>query len=115
MNKFEKKISRILSLVLRHDPKSIGLTLDEDGWAVLDDLVAGLKKDGKKVDRALVETVVANSDLQRFTISEDGLKIRANEGHSVEVKLELEEKAPPTWLFHGTSLAALHKLSLIHI
>ena len=110
MNKFEKKISRILSLVLRHDPKSIGLTLDEDGWAVLDDLVAGLKKDGKKVDRALVETVVANSDLQRFTISEDGLKIRANEGHSVEVKLELEEKAPPTWLFHGTSLAALHKI-----
>jgi putative RNA 2'-phosphotransferase len=67
MNKFEKKISRILSLVLRHDPKSIGLTLDEDGWAVLDDLVAGLKKDGKKVDRALVETVVANSD--RRTVS----------------------------------------------
>ncbi|MDB4275021.1 RNA 2'-phosphotransferase [Akkermansiaceae bacterium] len=107
MSKFDKKVSRILSLVLRHDPKSIGLTLDENGWVPLADLVTGLQKDGKKIDQEIVERVVANSDQQRFAISEDGLLIRANQGHSVDVKLELEEKEPPTWLFHGTSLRAL--------
>ncbi len=110
MSKFDNKVSRTLSLVLRHDPKSIGLTLDEDGWAVLDELVTGLQRDGKKLDREIIERVVANSDQQRFSISEDGLLIRANQGHSVEVNLSLEEKEPPTWLFHGTSLAALKSI-----
>lgn len=107
MSKFDRKMSRVLSLVLRHDPYSIGLSLDDDGWAVIDDLIAALRKDGKKVDREIIERVVETSDQKRFRISEDGLMIRANEGHSVSINIQLEEKAPPTWLFHGTSVAAM--------
>lgn len=107
MSKFHRKMSRVLSLVLRHDPHSIGLSLDDDGWGLIDDLIVGLRKDGKKISREIIERVVETSDQKRFTISEDGLMIRANEGHSVSINMEMVEKEPPTWLFHGTSAAAM--------
>ena len=107
MSKIEKRISRVMSLVLRHDPSSIGLSLDENGWAVVDELVVCLNRDGKRADRKMIETVVANSDKQRFRISEDGRLIRANQGHSVAIDLKMEKKSPPKWLYHGASAKSM--------
>lgn len=94
--------SRFLSLVLRHRPDLIGLSLDNAGWAQIDALVA-LSQSHRPLTRALIETVVAISDKQRFAISEDGLRIRANQGHSIDVDLALEAVAPPIHLYHGTA------------
>lgn len=97
------KVSKFLSLVLRHRPSVIGMQLDENGWLNIDDLIRNANKDGRKLDRQLIEQVVSENDKQRFTISSDGLYIRANQGHSVRtVNLELTPVAPPTQLFHGT-------------
>lgn len=110
MNKFDRKMSRILSLVLRHEPHSIGMSLDEDGWAGIDDLIEGLRKDGKKIDREILERVVEGGAEKRFIFSEDGLMVRAIEGHSVSINVTLQEMEPPTWLFHGTSVAAMERI-----
>lgn len=94
--------SRFLSLVLRHRPDLIGLSLDDAGWAEIDALVA-LSQSHRPLTRALIETVVATSDKQRFAISADGLRIRANQGHSIAVDLALDVVAPPVHLYHGTA------------
>lgn len=103
MSKFEQRLSRLMSLVLRHDPGSIGLTLDENGWANLNDLIERLNAQGKHVDRAIIERVVQENDKQRFRLSDDGLRIRANQGHSIDIDLKLTPKSPPKWLYHGTA------------
>ena len=94
--------SRFLSLVLRHRPGLIGLQLDAAGWADIETLI-GLSQAHRPLTREQIETVVANSDKQRFAISEDGLRIRANQGHSVTVDLGLDTVPPPDRLFHGTA------------
>ena len=94
--------SRFLSLVLRHRPDLIGLPLDDAGWAEIDALVR-LSQGHRPLTRALIETVVATSDKQRFAISADGLRIRANQGHSIDVDLALDVVAPPEHLYHGTA------------
>jgi putative RNA 2'-phosphotransferase len=91
MSKSDQRISRVMSLVLRHDPGSIGLTLDENGWVEVDKLIDCLQRDGKRVDRERIENIVAESDKQRFRISDDGRLIRANQGHSIEIDLKLDE------------------------
>jgi putative RNA 2'-phosphotransferase len=95
--------SKLLSYVLRHRPDSIGLDLDDQGWAGVDDLLACLRAHGKPVDRALLERVVLENDKQRFAFSPDGTKIRASQGHSVAVDLALLPAAPPPVLYHGTA------------
>jgi putative RNA 2'-phosphotransferase len=96
--------SKFLSYVLRHEPQAIGLTLDSEGWADIEALISGAARDGKSLDRSLIENVVANSDKKRFSISEDGQSIRAVQGHSTKgVALQLEEKQPPQTLYHGTA------------
>lgn len=107
MSKFENQLSRFLSLVLRHDPGSIGLSLDEKGWAKLTDLIDCMKTHGKKVDHAMIVRIVETSDKQRFRLSDDGLSIRANQGHSIDIDLKLEEKSPPQWLYHGAAAKSL--------
>lgn len=98
------KISKFLSLVLRHQPDAIGITLDGAGWASITELVAKAKKAGMNLSGPLVRQVVAASDKQRFCISDDGLRIRANHGHSLpEVDLGLSPAVPPEFLFHGTA------------
>ncbi len=94
-----KKISKYLSLILRHQPGSIGLDLAPGGWVDLSELIA---KSDLPLTEALVHKVVATSDKQRFSLSEDGTRIRANQGHSVEVDLELPPVAPPEVLWYGT-------------
>ncbi|MGJ4993575.1 RNA 2'-phosphotransferase [Bradyrhizobium sp. HKCCYLS3077] len=97
------RLSKFLSLVLRHQPEAIGLALDVQGWTAIDDLIARATAAGTAFTRAELEHVVATSDKKRFTISDDGLRIRAAQGHSVSVELGLAPSEPPAVLFHGTA------------
>jgi putative RNA 2'-phosphotransferase len=98
-----KEISKFLSYVLRHAPDSIGLTLDAKGWADVEELLAKASKAGKPIDGATLRRVVAENDKQRFTLSEDGRRIRAAQGHSIAVDLALQPNEPPPRLYHGTA------------
>lgn len=95
------ELSKYMSLILRHKPEIIGITLDEHGWAEVDDLVAGIAKK-YPFDQSMLEEIVQNDNKQRYSFSEDKRKIRANQGHSVEVDVELKETVPPEILYHGT-------------
>lgn len=97
------RVSKFLSLVLRHKPESIGLTLDEGGWAQVDDLIACAGNNGISLDRWLIFEVVASNDKQRFRLSDDRLRIRASQGHSIAVDLGLVPVPPPAVLYHGTA------------
>jgi putative RNA 2'-phosphotransferase len=94
--------STFLSLVLRHQPETIGVTLDSEGWIAIAELLAACAAHGKPITRELLEEVVATNDKRRFSISPDGVRIRANQGHSVDVDLGLTPQEPPDLLFHGT-------------
>lgn len=96
------RISKLLSLGLRHKPEELGIALDARGWADVDALLAGLAKRGLVVSADDLEEIVRTSDKQRFALSPDGARIRANQGHSVAVDLDLPARAPPEILFHGT-------------
>ena len=98
-----KRKSKLLSLILRHDPAKAGLTLDASGWVLIDDLLSGLDRIKRPISRELLEKVVKDNDKKRFTISDDGLRIRAAQGHSVSVSLGLEAVVPPDELYHGTA------------
>jgi putative RNA 2'-phosphotransferase len=100
--KNRNKISKFLSLILRHNPDMIGLPLDENGWADVEDLLARSARHGNIFSREELEEVIATNDKQRFSFSEDKIRVRANQGHSIEVELQLEEKIPPVVLYHGT-------------
>jgi len=101
------RTSKFLSLVLRHDPARIGITLDDAGWTDVAALLAATAAHGVTVTREELAEIVASSDKQRFALSADGDRIRANQGHSVEVDLELPPTPPPATLYHGTVEAAL--------
>lgn len=95
--------SKFLSYVLRHQPDAIGLKLDNEGWAVIQELISLANADGRNLTMELVEEVVATSDKKRFALSDDSTKIRASQGHSVAVELGLKPVVPPDFLFHGTA------------
>lgn len=97
-----KSISKFLSLVLRHEPGKIGLELDANGWTDCEHLIEAAGRHGKHFDRATLEEIVRTNDKQRFAFSEDGHRIRANQGHSVTVDLALVPRTPPELLHHGT-------------
>ena len=96
-----KETSKYISLILRHKPEVIGISLDEHGWANVDELIAGVSKT-HPLDMVILEQIVAEDEKQRYSFSEDKTLIRANQGHSIPVDVELEEKEPPEILFHGT-------------
>lgn len=97
-------LSKFISLILRHKPQVIGVSLDEHGWAEIEQLLNGINQNGKyQIDRALLERIVREDDKQRYQISTDGQKIRACQGHSIHVNIEMEKKQPPSILFHGTA------------
>ncbi|MBO0798509.1 MAG: RNA 2'-phosphotransferase [Blastocatellia bacterium] len=96
------KTSKFLSLVLRHQPEKIGLKLDAAGWVQVDQLLEACRSHGFSLTKDELDAVVANNDKQRFTFSEDGLRIRANQGHSIEVELGYQPVTPPDELYHGT-------------
>ena len=97
------RLSKFMSLVLRHQPEAINLVLDENGWASVDELLMKLQAKGFVIDNAILHHVVANNNKQRFTFNEDQTKIRANQGHSIPVDLDLKESVPPSFLYHGTA------------
>jgi putative RNA 2'-phosphotransferase len=110
------RVSKYLSAHLRHRPERIGLTLDRGGWVAVDDLLAAASRDGFPITRDELDRVVADSDKQRFAFSPDGHRIRANQGHSVAVELDLPVATPPPLLFHGTverSLPAIRRSGLV--
>jgi putative RNA 2'-phosphotransferase len=96
------RISKYLSKHLRHDPGRLGLTLAPGGWVDVDALLAACARNGFVISRAQLDAVVRGSDKQRFAFDDGGTRIRANQGHTVEVDLQLEPGAPPDELFHGT-------------
>lgn len=107
MDKVEKNlkhISKFMSLVLRHQPEEIGLVLDENGWANTEELIEKLNKKGAGIDFQILQQVVDTNDKKRFAFNEDKSKIRANQGHSIEVDLELKPAIPPDILYHGTAV-----------
>ena len=97
------KLSKFLSLVLRHQPEAIGLALDGQGWAGIDDLIAKANAAGTRFGREDLLRVVAESDKKRFSLSADIDRIRAAQGHSVSVELGLVAQEPPPVLYHGTA------------
>ena len=97
------RVSKYLSRHLRHAPHELGLTLEPGGWVPVADLLAAADRNGFRITREELDAVVSGSDKQRFALDETGTKIRANQGHSVEVDLQLEPSEPPAELFHGTA------------
>lgn len=97
----DKNTSKFISLILRHKPESIGISLDEHGWASVDELIAGVNKT-HSLDMEILERIVAEDEKQRYSFNEDKTLIRANQGHSIPVDVELEEVCPPEVLYHGT-------------
>jgi putative RNA 2'-phosphotransferase len=98
-----RNTSKFLSLILRHNPGKIGLTLDENGWADVCELISRANEKGHSLDMALLERVVAENDKKRFSFNEDKTKLRANQGHSIKVDVELSPAIPPDILYHGTA------------
>lgn len=96
------RLSKTLSYVLRHHPEAFGLRLDSAGWVEVDALLTALAAAGHSASREELERVVRDNDKQRFAISSDGLRIRANQGHSTPVQLGYTASEPPAFLFHGT-------------
>lgn len=105
-----KEISKFLSYVLRHAPESIGLKLDDNGWADIDELLEKAAVAGQSFSLETLQGVVADSDKKRFTLSPDGRAIRAAQGHSVAVDLALAPSEPPHTLYHGTATRNLDSI-----
>jgi len=106
------KTSRFLSFILRHKPDVINLNLDENGWADIDELIkkANTSDEVTSLDRALIQEVVDTRDKKRFIISDDRQSIRASQGHSIDVDLQLKPVTPPEFLYHGTETRFLDSI-----
>lgn len=103
-------VSKYISLILRHKPEVIGITLDEHGWADVDDLVWGVSEKFKDFKHTDLIEIVRNDDKQRYSFNVDCTKIRANQDHSINVDVELKKQKPPIWLYHGTGLKYVNSI-----
>ncbi|WP_027378665.1 RNA 2'-phosphotransferase [Chryseobacterium daeguense] len=99
----KKKTSKFLSYVLRHHPELIGLNLDENGWADVEELIAKSTNDSQGFTFEELDEIVETNDKKRFIFNEDKTRIRANQGHSIEIDLALKPQQPPEFLYHGTA------------
>jgi putative RNA 2'-phosphotransferase len=102
------RVSKYLSKHLRHQPERIGLALDEGGWVEIDTLIAAAAAHGFRFTREELDHVVATNDKRRFAV--DGTRIRASQGHSIEVELGLPPATPPPYLYHGTVAGSLEAI-----
>jgi putative RNA 2'-phosphotransferase len=117
------KISKYLSKHLRHQPERLGLTLASGGWVSVEELLTACAQHQFPISREELEAVVATSDKKRFSFDSTGKLIRANQGHSVAIDLQLEPQVPPDILYHGTGDRAvemilqsgLNKMSRHHV
>ena len=113
----KNETSKYISLILRHKPEVIGITLDEHGWANVDELIEGVNRT-HRLDMAMLEDIVRTDEKQRYSFNEDKTLIRANQGHSIPVDVELKEVIPPEYLYHGTaekSVAGIEREGLKHM
>jgi putative RNA 2'-phosphotransferase len=108
--KEEIRISKFLSLILRHQPEEIDLTLDEWGWANIKELVFKSNKNGINIDFKKLYFIVHHNDKKRFIFNHDLTKIRASQGHSLKINLQLSTKNPPKYLYHGTAIKNLNSI-----
>ena len=115
------KLGRFISLILRHSPETIGIKLDEKGWADVEELIILMNKNRRKIDIDTLKEIVETNNKKRYEFSDDFKKIRACQGHSINVDVELEQAVPPEFLYHGTavknieSIKALEILSLVFV
>lgn len=96
-------LSRFISYVLRHNPDAAGIKLSENGWADVNELLDGINKTGRKINFETLKTIVDKDNKRRFSFNDDMTKIRANQGHSINVQVEMAERIPPDVLYHGTA------------
>ena len=104
------KVSKFLSLILRHEPERVGLELDHAGWVEVNELLDAVNGHGTVLTLDDLKHVVATSDKKRFAFSEDGRRIRANQGHSIELDLQYPPQPPPEFLYHGTARQFLENI-----
>lgn len=110
-----KELSKFISLILRHKPEVINISLDEHGWAKVSELIEGISKT-QFINMEILEKIVREDEKQRYSFNEDKTLIRANQGHSIQVDVELEKKCPPDVLWHGTGkkyVESIDKIGLI--
>lgn len=108
MNEIE--LSKFISLILRHKPEIINIKLDDNGWADVEVLINGINKKDFNINMGILESIVETNNKQRFAFNDNKTKIRANQGHSIAVDVELEELIPPDILYHGTSKRFLENI-----
>jgi putative RNA 2'-phosphotransferase len=108
--------SKYMSLILRHKPETIHITLDEHGWAEVDEFIEGIAKT-REFNMDILEEIVRTDEKQRYSFNEDRTLIRANQGHSIPVDVELDEVEPPEELWHGTAekfVSSIDEQGLLH-
>ena len=105
-----RRLSKYVSLILRHKPELAGILLDELGWANVEDLVSGISQTGRTITMKMLEEIVETDHKQRYSFNSEKTRIRANQGHSVPVDLELEAQMPPSVLYHGTASVFLEAI-----
>lgn len=105
-----EKLGKFISLILRHSPETIGLELDESGWADVRKLLDGMNRKGRRINFSLLNEIVEKNNKKRYEFSNDYKKIRACQGHSIDINLDLESIEPPEILFHGTALRNLDSI-----
>ena len=103
-------LGKFISLILRHKPEAIGIELDEEGWADVSELINGINASGHSIDMETLERIVAENNKKRYTLSPDKKRIRANQGHSIDVHIEMEKREPPALLYHGTATRFLDSI-----
>lgn len=104
------KLGRFISLILRHKPETINLKLDKNGWADTKELIEKISKSGREIDFKTLERIVNENNKKRYSFNDDKTKIRAVQGHSIKVDLELKEVVPPAILYHGTAFKNLESI-----
>jgi len=109
-NKQVVKLSKFMSLVLRHKPEVIGLQLDEHGWVSVEELMDKMNQKGKKIDREALNFIVENNSKKRFAFNDTLDKIRASQGHSIDINLGYTAQQPPEMLYHGTATRFLDSI-----
>jgi len=110
MHSPNKKISKLLSYVLRHHPDHIGITPDKNGWVAVAELIEKINAAGTFIDKDLLHSIVADNDKKRFAFDDTQTLIRASQGHSIEVDLQMEAATPSIYLYHGTADKSLESI-----
>lgn len=106
----DTKLGKFLSLVLRHQPEIIGIEMDKNGWVDVEELIEKIKLSGRYIDMEILERIVRENNKKRYSFDEEKQKIRANQGHSIDVELNLKEVIPQEILYHGTATRFLESI-----